>query len=282
MSKTADTLEREPDAWLSAKPIDPTAVDIQVAGARDERTRAQIEQRIREVVQRAWATAPSEWVGLSGHSLPSVDSPNWPHVGLTGWEINNERQGALREIIKDAISDLGEQDEAVCIAVHRPRGDRIATDGDPIWWDDAGNWVNPPSGEAYWNVAIALDAAPFNVAQLLVFNGLVGAVPWSKREAMIGLRNFTDWHKEVRAVNLFTGGSLSLVQAGNAGATSRMRLSQVDEEPATVIRCNDGHHTIEFHKPGFAGFWHPVGHFDAEHFWKYFGGTRADFRWKID
>jgi hypothetical protein len=119
-----------------------------------------------------------------------------------------------------------------------------------------------------------LDSATFNQAQLIVADGATFSPPVSMTEAVIGLANATDWDKEIWAANLCSGRIGSVFQAGPNATPRRMRLRQAD--------CREGADTIVFRKPGFFGIWHDVGHLAPGGFWRWFGGTVADFTWVVD
>jgi hypothetical protein len=123
-----------------------------------------------------------------------------------------------------------------------------------------------------------LDSAPFNMARVIVADGATFSPPVSMTEALIGLANATSWDKEIWADNLCSGRIGSVFQAGTNATARRMLLQQAV--------CREGADTVVFRKPGFFGIWHDVGHFPPGSgpggFWRFFGGTVADFTWVVD
>jgi len=251
----------------AAQLVHPSDISTRFDGVPDERTRTEIEERVRTVLLHSLSSALEEGVP------PAEDQSEGPDVGLAGWPISRSRQQNLQQAVKTALGGLATAQSCICFGT--PPGDLIALRAqDIIWFDPAGNWVTPPGGAASWVIAVALDSAPFNWARLVLRNGATWNPPVLRSQVLVGLANETDWAKEIEAFNLCSDRIGAVYQAGPNGTPRRMLLSAPD--------CREGADTIVFNKPGFLGFWHPVGHFPPSSFFRAFGGTVADFTWVID
>lgn len=176
---------------------------------------------------------------------------------------------------------LGAADTAaICVCAGNYPGDVIdfsaffasttATFGTPIPWRPV--WRGPSPGVNTWVIAVKLDTPGWNWARLVLADGAPAGIGLTTVRA--GLANTTPWAKEMVTWNLCRGRGLAAYQGGTNATPAVIQFD--------TAQCNSGANTLTFHKPGFLGFWHPVGHFDDGFFWSVFGGTIATFTWVID
>ncbi len=251
-----------------ARLVDPHSVSIRVDGVADEQTRTAVEQLVRDTLSRSWNRPFAEATADTPEGAPGR-----LHVALAGLPVGERRRRGLERAVRAAIQGVAAEQSSVCFG--NPRGDLLEFGASQIvWWDSAGNWIAPPDGEEFWKIGIQLDVARFNAAELQLRNGATWSPPVPRSQVLVGLANDTDWAKEIEAFNLCSGRIGSVYQSGRNAVPHRMLLSAPNRR--------EGADTIVFHKPGFAGFWHPVGHFPPVWFWRAFGGTVADFVWRID
>lgn len=89
-------------------------------------------------------------------------------------------------------------------------------------------------------------------------------------QSIVNFNASTDWHKAIGFQNACTG-------------SVRYRYhSRSHPYPQWEQITRDTAHTIEFHKAGFLGIWHPVATFDADTLWGVIGGRYAYFNWTLD
>lgn len=195
-------------------------------------------------------------------------------VGITGLTTDPNHQAELEHDLRELLPKQRSAAVPLCICAGSVHGDLINNPMPYPWWDTAGNFALPPSGNPLWQIAVSLDNRGWNWAMLALSDGASASPPVPKNQVLVGLASGTSWAKEIWVQNYCSGRIGSVFQSGTNAIPNRIML----DSPA----CFSGADTIVFRKPGFLGIWHDVGYFGTTEFWPAFGGTVADFTWIID
>lgn len=92
-------------------------------------------------------------------------------------------------------------------------------------------------------------------------------------EAVIACDTDTDvvLNKAIHAKNVCSGVEAVVFKQANARGAVTLKI--------TKGFGSSGYHTVEFHKPAFAGVWVQIGEFDPSTFWAVAAGRNVTFLW---